>query len=124
MRHTLKISCTLALLLAFLPVFASAAERHKNVTLGQKAVVAGQELKPGSYVVKYDDASQNSQVKFVLDGRTVATVPAQLQHDPNSTGATYKLDNSNGQNNISRIYVGASDELVFTASESTASNGK
>lgn len=121
MRRTIKTSCTLALLLAFLPVFASAAERHKNVTFSQKTVVAGQELKPGSYTVKYDDASQGSQVKFVLDGKTVATVPAQIQHDSNVTGATYTLDNSKGQNTISRIYVGPSEELVFTGGENSTS---
>ncbi len=123
MRQTIKTSCILALLLAFLPVFASAAERHKSVTLGQKAVVGSQELQPGSYVVKYDDANSSSQVKFILDGKTVATVPAQLQHDPNATGATYVFDNSNGQNRISRLYVGTNAELVFTGDNQT-SNGK
>jgi len=123
LRQTIKTSCVLALLLSFLPVFASAAERHKNFKLGQKAIVGGQELQAGSYVVKYDDANQNSQVKFVLDGKTVATVPAQLQNEANKTGASYTFDNSDGQNRISRVYVSANQELVFTG-DAQASTGK
>lgn len=124
MQKTIKTSCTLALLLAFLPVFASAAERHKHVTLGQNAVVGSQELKPGSYTLKYDDANQSSPVKFVLDGKTVATVPAQVQHDANATGANYIFDSSTGQNKISRIYVGPSEELVFSTSDNQAAEAK
>ncbi len=121
--RTFKISCTLALLLAFLPVFASAAERQKTVNFGQKAVVGNQELKPGRYVVKYDDAGQNSQVKFVLDGKTVATVPAQLQRDSSASGATYKFTSAAGQNRLDRIYVEHNQELVFAGGEQ-ASTGK
>lgn len=121
MRH-IKTSCTLALLLAFVTVFASAAERQKTVNFGQKAVVADQELQPGRYVVKYDDSAPNSQVKFIRDGKTVATVTAQLQHDSDSSGASYKLSTADGQNRIDRIYVEHNQELLFNTGE--AASGK
>jgi hypothetical protein len=120
----IKTSCTLALLLAFLTAFASAAERQKTVNFGQKAVVGSQELQPGRYVVKYDDSAPTSQVKFILDGKTVATASAQLQHDPISSGAAYKLDTADGQNRIDRIYVQNNQELLFSTGDNQAATGK
>lgn len=120
----IKTSCTLALLLAFLTVFASAAERQKTVSFGQKAMVGSQELQPGRYVVKYDDSTPTSQVKFVLDGKTVATASAQLQHDPISSGAAYKLNTADGQNRVDRIYVEHSQELLFNAGDNQTATGK
>jgi len=117
----IKTSCTFALLLAFLTVSASAAERQKTVNFGQKAVVGDQELQPGHYVVKYDDSGQSSQVKFIREGKTVATVTAQLQHDSTSSGAAYKLRTAGGQNRIDRIYLEHNQELLFnTDNQATA----
>lgn len=117
----IRICCSLALLVVFLPVFASAAQKQKTVNFGQKAVVGTQELKPGQYVVKYDDSGKDSQVKFVLNGKTIATVPAQLQKDADSSGAAYKLNTADGQNRVDRIYVGHNQQLVFNGENQTSS---
>jgi len=105
--------CILAVLLAFLPLLATASVQHKKLTLDQKAEVGHQPLTPGSYTLKFDNSSTNPQVQFVRDGKTVATVPAQIQHKPNVTQAQFEINTRNGHNKLDRIFVAKNEELVF-----------
>ncbi len=107
-------SCILALLLAFLPLLAMASEQHKHVTLDQKAEVGNQQLTPGQYTVKFDDSSKNPQVQFVRDGKTVATVPAEIQHKANVDRAQFEFNTSNGQNRLDSLFLSDNEELVFS----------
>lgn len=113
--------CILAALVAFLPVFASASVQHKKVTLYQKAEVGHQQLTPGSYTVKFDNSSSNPKVQFVRDGKTVATVPAEIQHQPNVSQAQFEMNTANGHNRLDRIFVGSKEELVFGSAAKSAS---
>ncbi len=120
----LKISSALALLLAFIPLLALAAEQHKNITLLEDAQVNGQKLKPGDYQLRFDDSNSNTQVKFVRYGKTVMTVPAQVEHQKKEVKAgNFEFNNNNGQHNLDRIFVKGDEALVFSnAGESNASN--
>lgn len=118
------VSCVVALLLAVVPVFATASEQHKNVTLYQKAEVGGQQLTPGHYTLKFDSSSASPQVKFVRDGKTVATVPARIQHKENIDKAQFEFNTSNGQNRIDQIFIGNKEELVFGHPAQTSANNQ
>jgi len=119
----IKTSWLLALLLALLPTLALASEQHKTIKFDQKAEVGDQQLKPGSYELKFDNSSKTPEVQFTQDGKTVATAPATLQHSQNVDNAQFEFNTAGGQNRLDRVYLGHNQELVFgKAAQSSANN--
>jgi len=117
-----RISFLLALLLAFVPVVALAAQQEsKTFTLDQKAMVGSQQLKPGDYKVKWDDSSDSTTVTFYKNNKEVASAPAHIVRRKNSNYDSYELNTTNG-NQIDRIYE-ANEVLEFGNSTASASTG-
>jgi hypothetical protein len=109
--HSLK-NASVALLLLLLPTLTFAAEQHKSVSFGQTAVVGDQQLKPGDYTLKFDDSQNTTNVTFQRNGKTVATVPAQVVHASNTNNATYEVNTASGQPQLRRVYL-SKEQLVF-----------
>lgn len=114
----------LGLLVMILPVLAFGANstQKKSLRIDQKAVVDGQQLKPGSYTLKWNDNSNNTNVAFQLDGKTVATAPAQVVHQPNPDNANYEINNASGQPQLRRVYL-SKEQLVFGGGSQAGANG-
>jgi len=111
MRH-FRTTWILALVLAFLPLLAFGAEQHKSFTLDQKAEIGNHQLKPGQYTLKFDDSSNQTNVLFQRDGKTVASAPAQVMHKKNTDNAQYEINTANG-NQLNRVWVNSHEELAF-----------
>lgn len=112
----LKLSSLLAFLLAFLPLLAFGAEQHKKITLLEDVQVNEQTLKPGDYQLRFDDSTPNTQVKFVRSGKTVATVPAQVEHQKKQVKSEdFEFNNANGQHSLDRVFVNNDEALVFSS---------
>jgi hypothetical protein len=109
--HSLK-NASIAFLLLLLPTLTFAAEQHKSVSFGQTAVVGNQELKPGDYTLRFDDSQNTTSVAFQRDGKTVATVPAQVVHASNTNNASYEVNTASGQPQLRRVYL-SKEQLVF-----------
>ena len=122
MRH-FRTTSLLALLLVFLPVFAFGTQQKKSLDLDRQATVGTQDLKPGHYTLKFDDSAPQTNVEFQLDGKTVATVPAQVKQVNNNNNAAFEFDTAGGQYKLDRVYVGHSKELLLdNAQASNSSN--
>lgn len=99
----------------FLPLLAFGAERHKNISILEDAQVNGQTLKPGDYQLRFDDASPNTQVKFVRYGKTVLTAPARVEHQQKQVKSeNYVFNDAHGQHNLAQIFVSKDEALVFS----------
>jgi len=106
----------------FAPLFLLAALTTANaktytVTLFQPTVVAGTELKAGTYGIDVKDSG------FVIkNGKTAITVPARLEKVDNkypSNSVRYRV--SNGKNELDEIRLGDTNlKLVLGAGESGA----
>ena len=73
-------SLLLAVLLMGLPVIALAATM-KSFSLSEPAMVGNTVLKPGDYKIMWDGNGPTVEVKFVQNGKTVATAPATLKKE-------------------------------------------
>jgi hypothetical protein len=121
MKH-FTLAWSFAILLAIIPSVSFAAEQHKSVTFDQTAVIGTQQLKPGTYTLKWDDSQPNTTVDFQNNGKTVATAPAQIVHQSNPDNASFEFNTSSGQNQLDRIYT-AKEQLLFgPASTNSQSN--
>jgi hypothetical protein len=109
---------SIALLVLLLSTFTFAAERHKSVDLSQKAVVEGQQLKAGTYTLKWDDSQQPTSVDFQRDGKTVATAKAHVVRAANPDNATFEMNTANGEPQLRRVYL-SQEQLVFGPRDST-----
>jgi hypothetical protein len=105
-------NASIALLLLLLPTLTFAAQQHKSMSFGQKAVVGGQQLQAGDYTLKWDDSQNTTSVAFQQNGKTVATAPAQVVHAPNTNNATYEVNTASGQPQLRRVYL-SKEQLVF-----------
>ncbi len=92
------------LALVSLPGFA-ASQKTKNLTLTDKVQVAGKQLKPGDYKLKWEDTNNgNTTVSFTQGKDVVATVPAQVKKEKNVNNATMEVNTAGGQNQLQRVY--------------------
>lgn len=92
------------LALVSLPGFA-ATQKSKTITLDQKAQVAGKQLKPGDYKLKWEDGTNGTTtVSFTQGKDVVATVPAQIKKQKNTDNATLEMNTAGGQNKLQRVY--------------------
>ena len=96
-----KAAVTFATLF-LLAALATANAKTYSLTLHQPTVVAGTELKAGTYGIDVEDSG------FVIkDGKTAITVPAKLETVENKYPATsvrYRV--SNGKNELDEIRLG------------------
>ncbi len=94
--------CLLALV--SLPGFA-ASQKSKTLTLTDPVQVAGKQLKPGNYKLTWEDTNNGSTtVSFTQGKDVVATAPAQLKQEKNTTNATMETNTAGGQNQLRRVY--------------------
>lgn len=103
-----------ACLFALLPISAFAAgSKSKTVTLTDNVQVAGKDLKPGDYKLKWSDNGSNTTNVAIYDNdnnKEVATVPARIVHQKNKSDASYETDSSSGTKQLERVYV--SNEVI------------
>ena len=92
------------LALVSLPSFA-ASQKSKTLTLTDPIQVAGKQLKPGEYKLKWDDTNNGSTTVTFTQGKDiVATVPAQIKQEKNVSNAAMETNTSGGQNQLQRVY--------------------
>jgi len=92
------------LALVSLPGFA-ASQKSKTITVTDPIQVAGKQLKPGEYKLKWDDTNNGSTTVTFTQGKdVVATVPAQIKQEKNVSNATMETNTSGGQNQLQRVY--------------------
>ena len=125
MKRTSKLSALLTLAL-IVPVLAFAAGRtaKKDISLSQSVQVAGKQLSPGDYQLKWEDSGSGStQVTFVKEGKTVATVPARIVNEKSANDATAEFSTANGAYKLKRVYV-KNQALDFTDTGSGSGSGQ
>ena len=99
-------------LLAFVSLLAlvslpgvAASQKSKTITVTDPIQVAGKQLKPGEYKLKWDDTNNGSTTVTFTQGKdVVATVPAQIKQEKNVSNATMETNTSGGQNQLQRVY--------------------
>jgi hypothetical protein len=81
-----------ASLLSFFPMNAMAAQKQSaKINFSDVIVVAGTQLKPGDYTIRWDGASSDVQVQFLRDSKEIVSAPAKLvnqHHDVSPVIAT------------------------------------
>lgn len=107
-------SVVIALFALLLPLTALAKDNNKgSMNLKSSAQVAGTQLQPGNYTVEWTGSGSNAQVKFVRDGKTVATAPGNVVQLKNR--APYDevvMSTQSGQNVIQEIDFGSKTTAV------------
>lgn len=109
-------SCLLVLL--SLPAFAG-DQKSKTITFDQPVQVANKQLPPGDYKLKWDDTNTSSTTVSFMKGKdVVATVPAEVKQQKNTSNATFELNTAGGTNQLQRVY-GKNEVLDFSSSPSS-----
>ena len=97
--------CTL--LLAALPLTTWAgtkATRHTaTIDLTEPAMVAGVELQPGQYTLRWNDTGSKVPIEFMKNGKTVTTVDANVQEGHHAQKDVKMNKDSKGREVISEI---------------------
>jgi hypothetical protein len=80
----IKHTALLSMLVLLSSVGAMARDKNQHsVEITDSVQVGGTELKPGNYKVEWQGTGPEIQVKFVREGKTVATAPGRLKtNDP------------------------------------------
>jgi len=87
---------SLLLLFSFYALAADKPNKHsETVSFTSNTKVASTQLTPGDYTIEWTDNAPQVEVKFLKNGKTVATAPAtvqnQTQKEPYSYGAAATL---------------------------------
>src|SRR5215813_367374 len=87
--------------------FASGPEKKKNITLDQPAQIAGTQLKPGTYQLKWQDSGTGTTNVTVYQGKeAVVTVPAQIVNQKKAnSNADFEFNTANGGYRLDRVYL-------------------
>jgi hypothetical protein len=119
-KDSMKKLLLLASLFSILSTVSFAASaKSKNLTLTDNVQVAGQQLKAGDYKLKWDDTNSDSTTVTISQGnKVVATVPAQIIREKNTTNATFEVNNTDGANKLQRVYL-SNEVLDFAAASSS-----
>lgn len=119
MRYTNYLAI-IAVAAALSPVGAFASDKtSRSVKISDPVSIGRTELKPGNYRLEWQGSGPAVQVNFMHDGKTVATVPAQLQvNDPKVTQDEIMTDRNNANaQTLKEIDFGHQKEaLVFSHS--------
>jgi len=79
MKH-LNFLALLSTLTLLFPLFALARDKNQHsVNIPGTVRVGRTQLKAGSYKIKWEETGPTIQVRFLKDGKTLATAPATLQ---------------------------------------------
>lgn len=116
MKHLKSLTLlSLVAVLSPLSVFGRDKNQH-SVDIPTAIQVGGTQLKPGNYKVTWQGTGADTQVTFVRDGKTIATVPATLKtNDGQVTQDQIVTDSKN--NTLSEIDFRRDKEaLVFQQS--------
>ncbi len=101
------------------------SNKHSIKTqISQPATVAGTALEPGQYKVEWTGTGPAVKAEFKLNGKTVATVPANVSELANGSepnAVTYQKE-SDGTQTISEI-TGKNQTLKFGTEASTGNQG-
>lgn len=82
-----------------------AAAKSYTVTFFQPSIVAGTELKPGSYKVEVQD--QNVVIK---KGKETVTAPVKVENEPNKfASTTVRYNNGDGKYKVTEIRLGGTN---------------
>jgi hypothetical protein len=98
----------IACLFAILPISAFAAKtKSKDLKLDQSVQVAGKQLKPGNYKLKWEQNGNNTANVAIYNdnNKEVATAPAQIVHANNPNNASYEINTKGGENKLDRVYI-------------------
>lgn len=102
------------------PLGAFASDKtSRSVKISDPVTVGSTQLKPGDYRVEWQGNGPSVQVNFMHNGKTVATVPAQVQsNDPKVTRDEILMDRSHANaQTLTEIDFGHGKEaLVFSPS--------
>jgi hypothetical protein len=114
---------TLVLLL-FVPAFAGTRNKA-SFTLSEPAKVAGVQLAPGEYMLKWEGDGENVQVSIVNDGRVIATTSATIltASNPHPGTATHLTAAEDGTKLLTRIDL-PKKSLVFQPNAEAATARK
>jgi len=89
-----RLVSVISLLLLMFPFYALAASKHsEQISLISPTQVANTQLKPGDYTAEWTGSGPQVQVKFIKNGKTVATVPATVQTGTEPYNAAALLTN-------------------------------
>lgn len=87
-----------------LSIGAFAASKSENITLFHDAQLNGKTLRAGEYTVKYDPSGSTAQVKFLRNGKEVASATGQVKQLANTPDHNQLLtSDGNGSATISEI---------------------
>ena len=87
---------TLSIIFCFLAVAARAdLKQEKEVIFSSHVIVAGTELEPGKYVVRWNGSGPGVQLRFTHEGEEVPSVTGNViqQENPESSFTTNSVEN-------------------------------
>jgi hypothetical protein len=118
MKHINFFAILSALVLIF-PLGLQARDKDQgNVHLFNSVRVRDSVLSPGIYKVEWQPSGAGVQVRFVKDGKTVATAPATLKtNDQQVTQDDVVLNTNGGQRTLTEIdFAHNKEALIFRRS--------
>jgi hypothetical protein len=84
-------------LVSLFPLNAIAGNKQSaNVNLSDPIVVAGTQLKPGDYTVRWSGAGSDVQVQFMQGKKELVSAPAKLVNKHHNTSPMILTDSANG----------------------------
>ncbi len=111
-----KITSTLIIALLSSTLSIAAFARTKNtakITLPELARIAGKQLAPGDYTLRWTGSAPNVNVTFLQDNKQVASAPATLLTKSPYTDAVDLQTTSSNQKLIRGVYVNSHLALMF-----------
>ena len=106
-------------------ISAFAASKSETVTLFHDAQINGKTLPAGDYTVKCDTTGSTAQVKFLKNGKEVATANGQVKQLSSAPNHNQIVTNDgNGAATISEIDFGHSTTGVSFDSSNMATAGR
>jgi hypothetical protein len=102
---------------------AFAASKSETVKLYSNTQLNGKTLPAGDYTVKYDATGSTAQVKFLKNGKEVASATGQVKQLKNPPDFNQVVtDTSNGSSTISEIdFAHAKTGVTFNGTSSSMS---
>lgn len=105
---SVRFTALIALFALLLPLSALAKDANKGkMNLSSKAQIAGTQLPAGDYTVEWSGSGPAAQVKFVRNGKAVATTQGNVvQLKDRAPYDQVVISTNNGQNVIQEIDFG------------------